>query len=654
MPGLWHISEELPFDLWLGEQEIVTALPDISTSQFAAEYRTVTIGAHQGKWDNDITPYLVEIMDTADLPYVHKIVICGPEQSGKTNGCINIHLKRVVYYGGNAKYIMFPSETLAKNFTTGRLIPIYKGCEPIAKKLSPLPDDTSAGKIVMRDGTIIFPAWGTSASRISSFPSDDTWGDEVDKNPDLTGKESDPLKLLEKRTRTFRRFLNLICSTPTELAGHVWRELQACDELRIFKAVCPHCGEAQEMVEERLTWPGQLTLAPGKPTNAVSQPEADPKIVKSARSARYVCCGCGALWDDIDRNRAVKLAIAGKLDGLQCAWQPKVEINRPESVGFHITGFICPDISLSEIAAVILNARSGDESAEKERDNSYLGVPHRRKRGGERKEEYILRLCDDRVEGQLPSAPIAAITAVADMQKRGFWYKITAIGYGLEQETWLLRHGYVDSWEALEHVFFRSEFKMANGTVCTPNLWGIDSGGGESEEYADLSRTAECYLFVCRHPEVIPFKGNSRMQQIYTKTVIDKLPGTNKPMPGTVALHNINTRIFKNRLASKLMIEPGDPGAWHLHSGLREEDVKMGHPLSLGKEHLRTFATQMCAETLQGINWVNPTKRANHLWDCSGYELALCEIAQVKFWQPPAEFVEEQKQVIKKEKSRRW
>jgi terminase, large subunit len=635
MTGLWHTSEELPFDLWPGEVEIVTALPDISTSQFAAEHRMVTIGAHQGKWDNDITPYLVEIMDTADFPYVHKIVICGPEQSGKTNACINIHTKDVVYSGGNAKYIMFPSEVLAKNFATTRLIPIYKSCEPIARKMSFSPDDTAAGKIVFRDGTVVFPAWGSSASRISSFPSDFTWGDEVDKNPDLTGKESDPLKLLEKRTRTFRRFLNLLCATATEETGHIWRELQGCDELRIFKAVCPHCGEAQEMLEERLTWPGQLTLAPGKPSFSVSQPEADPKQVKSARSARYVCCGCGAMWDDIDRNRAVKLAIAGKADGLSCAWQPKAEVYRPESVGFHITGFICPDISLSEIAAAILRARSGDESAEKERDNSYLGIYHRRKRGGERKEDYILRLCDERIEGQLPAVPIAAITAVADMQKRGLWYKISAVAFGLEQETWLLRHGYVDSWEALENVFFRSEFKTASGEIYTPNLWGIDSGGGESEEYSDLSRTAECYLFCVRHPGVIPFKGNGRMQQIYSKTIIDKLPGTNKPMPGTVALHNINTRIFKNRLASKLMVEPSDPGAWHLHSGLREEDVKMGHPLSIGKDYLRTFATQMCAETLQGINWVNPTKRANHLWDCGVYELALAEIAQVKFWPAP-------------------
>lgn len=665
MTGLWHIAEPLPFELWSGESEIATALPDISTSEFAAEYRMVTIGAHQGKWDNSITPYLVEIMDTADIPHVHKLVICGPEQSGKTNACINIHLKDIVYNGGNAKFIMFPTESLAKTVASTRLIPIYRSCEPIAKKISASPDDTAAGKIVFCDGTMVFPAWGTSAARISSFPSDFTWGDEVDKNNDLTGNESDPLKLLEKRTRTFRRFLNLICSTTTEETGHIWRELQSCAVIMNFVVVCPHCGEQQQMEEDRLTWPGQLTLTPLNPplikggsntAGSAAQPDADPNVIKSDRSARYICNGCGSLWDDIDRNRAVKLALENKRNGSASAWQPNRDITRAASVGFHITGFICPDISLSDIAAAIIRARSGDESAEKERDNSYIGIPHRRKRGGERKEDYILRLCDDRIEGQLPCAPIAAITAVADMQKRGFWYTLRAWGYGLEQESWLLRHGYVDSWEALDHVFFRSEFKDINGIVHVPTLWGMDSGGGESEEYADMSRTAECYLFCVKHPEIIPFKGNSRMQQIYTRSVIDKLPGTNKPMPNTVALHNINSRIFKNRLASKLMIEPADPGAWHLHSGLREEDVKMGHPISLGREYLRPFATQMCAETLNGLNWENPTRRANHLWDCSNYELALVEIAQVKFWPAPVEeeVTEKNEEKRSQSKSRRW
>lgn len=631
---------------WLpGELEVWQMLPEISTSQFAEQHRQVTIGAHQGKWSNEITPYLVDIMNTADLPHVHKLVICGPEQSGKTNACINIHLKDIVYNGGNAKFIMFPTENLAKTVATSRLLRIYERCKPIADKFTTNPDDRAAGKIALRDGTIVFPAWATSAAKLSSFPSDFTWGDEVDKNSDLTGDEADALKLLEKRARTFRRFLNLVCSTPTLETGHVWRELNACSDIKDYYVECPHCGQLQLMTEERLTWPGQLQIPLSNPPQSplsnrgeaevrgVIQPDADSKVIKEKRLARYRCENdeCGKLWDDIDRNRAVR-------DG---AWVSRTLIERPESVGFHITGFICPDISLSEIAEKILQARSGDISAEKERDNSYIGVPHRPKVAGERKTTAILRLCDTRLVGQVPSIPISAITCVADMQKRGFWYTVRAWGFGLEQESWLLQHGYLDSWAALENIFFRSVWHDASGNQFMPTLWAMDSGGGESDFDQDISRTAESYIFACQHPEILLFKGNSRMTQVVSKTTLDRIPGTNKPLPGAPTLYNINTRLFKNRLAAKLLVDPADPGAWHLHSGLTAEDAKLGISGQMGKELLEQFARQMCAEVLIGNNWENPTKKANHLWDCSYMEMALVEIAQVKFWQQQEELVQQ-------------
>lgn len=632
---------------WLpGELEVWQMLPDISTSQFAEQHRQVTIGAHQGKWSNEITPYLTEIMDTADLPHVHTLVICGPEQSGKTNACINIHLKDIVYNGGNAKFIMFPTENLAKTVATQRLLKIYEKCAPIAAKFTNNPDDRAASKIALRDGTIIFPAWATSAAKLSSFPSDFTWGDEVDKNADLTGDESDALKLLEKRTRTFRRYLNLICSTPTLETGHIWRELNACSDIRDYYVVCPKCGQLQLMTEERLTWPGQIVLQMQRDAKSgvyAHQPDADPQTIKDNRQARYRCENeeCKALWDDIDRNRAVR---AG-------AWVSRTVIERPASVGFHITGFICPDISLSEIAAKILTARSGDVSAEKERDNSYIGIPHRPKQAGERKSAAILRLCDDRLESQVPSVPIAAITCIADMQKRGFWYTVRAWGFGLEQNSWLLKHGYLDSWAALENIFFRSVYKDIAGQQYIPTLWGMDSGGGESDHDSDISRTAEAYLFACQHPQVLLFKGNSRMTQVVSKTTLDKIPGTNKQLPGAPTLYNINARLFKNRLASKLLIDPADPGAWRLHSGLTEEDVNLGISAQMGKEMLEQFAKQMCAEVLIGNNWENPTRKANHLWDCSYMEMALVEIAQVKFWQDQNQEQEIQKQVSTKQQT---
>ena len=57
-------------------------------------------------------------------------------------------------------------------------------------------------------------------------------------------------------------------------------------------------------------------------------------------------------------------------------------------------------------------------------------------------------------EVDIYNIPIAAITCVADMQKRGFWYTIRAWGFGLEQESWMLKCGFIDTWEGLRRIMF--------------------------------------------------------------------------------------------------------------------------------------------------------------------------------------------------------
>jgi len=111
------------------------------------------------------------------------------------------------------------------------------------------------------------------------------------------------------------------------------------------------------------------------------------------------------------------------------------------------------------------------------------------------------------------------------------------------------------------------------------------------------------------------------MTRHFNVSDIDRLPGTNKALPGSAKLYTINTTFFKDKLAAKLLVNPSDPGAWHLHKDIDDD-----------------FAKQMCVEhkTDQGF-WECPKGKDNHQWDNSSMELALVELAQVKFWQGPAE-----------------
>ena len=602
----------LQIDWYPGEAEIIIPKEDIPTSVFAEKYRAVTIGSHRGQWDNSVTPYLVGIMDAADRPWVEEIVISGPPQSGKTNACINILLKHIYLHGGNGKFIMFPMELLAKLFYRVRLVPILQGCPPLSGRLSPDPRDTTSEKVSLRDGTHLFPAWGSSAAKLSSFPADFVWADEIDKNAELTGDETDPLSLLEDRVRTARRRLILKCSSPTLETGHIWKALGRCLYQFHQYVVCPHCREEQRMTENRLTWPGQIGLFQ-KSDNGISQPDAQPELLKSMKIARYVCEGCAALWDDQERNQAVRLGGWKTADGtlLDAALT-----TRPRSVGFQIEGFCCPDISLSDLAAEIINARSGDPAAEKRRDNSFFGRPHIPEIA-QRSEDVILKLCDDRPRGIVPDEAHIILMA-ADTQQNGFWYEVRAFRFGLDLKSWQIREGYAESFAELVEIADipyctagGKEFRI--GMECAV----IDSGGGTGP-VPQHSRTHEVYAHCIQDRRFIPIKGMSTQDAAKVrKKPVDFWPGSNKPIKAGLHRLNINTALFKNELSGKLSKHPDDQGAWVLHS---EAD--------------HAYARQMTAENLIDGKWVCPRGKDNHFWDCGVYILALAEYKQLKLKKP--------------------
>jgi terminase, large subunit len=582
----------------------------VRVSEWAEKHRMVADGAHIGSWHHEYAPHTVKIMDTFGLPWVREIWFCGVEQSGKTNTMLNCMAWATDCDPGDMFYLM-PTEGTAEKVMGEKIQPTFRKSPRLSRYLGRKQDATTLSKISMQHGMKIIPAWSNSPSSMATFTAKYCFGDEVDKYPVMSGKEADPITLIGKRNRNFKgRYKRFFSSTPAGL--YIYKGMQACHQVWEFRVKCPDCGEYVKMDAEH------LDLAPDATAESVEQ-----------AGVEYSCNACGGIWNETTREHAVK---SGRWVCVKGA-----DIQRPAKVGFHHRAWECLDVTLVEIAAAYLKSKAGEHADKVAWSNGYEAVDYAEEKM-EREHDAILALCDDRPEGLVPSAPIAAISCVADMQKRGFWYTVRAWGYGLEQESWLLKCGFVDSWSALEKIFFQSEYKDVHGTRYVPTLWGVDSGGGESEEYADFSRTAEAYLFACKYPQVILFKGNSRMTQLKSVTRPDRIPGTNKPLPGSPMLYNLNSNIYKDRLASKLLVQPVDPGAWHLHSGRSLEEVnaadKLG-PIPDGKHPLQGFAKQMCAEYREGHKWLCAKNKANHYWDCAYYELALVDIAEIKNMRQP-------------------
>jgi phage terminase large subunit GpA-like protein len=136
----------------------------------------------------------------------------------------------------------------------------------------------------------------------------------------------------------------------------------------------------------------------------------------------------------------------------------------------------------------------------------------------------------------------------------------------------------------------------------------IDTGG---------HRASEVYDFARRYPSrVAAYKGASgRKASPYTKTIIDRYPGTNVAIPGGVALYICDTHHYKDQLAAKLRIKPGDPGEYRFHQEMKQD-----------------FALQMCTEYVDDKRlWQCPKGKANHFWDCSVMELIASDLLQLKY-----------------------
>ena len=563
------------------ERAIFRRRERLKVSSWSEKYVVVTTGPHPGPWRNSTTPYLVDVMDTWALPHVRKVVLCAAPQTGKTSALYNC-LGFSADQSPTSMLVVMPDENMAKKISKRRIQPMIDKSPRLSRLKSSNPDDFSALSITLANGATIDLAWARSASALSSMPIEQIYLDETDKYPPFVGQETDPVTLAELRTRTYRWTSRIFqVSSPTIESGFIWRALNDCQEIRDYHVPCIHCGVLQIMDFENIKWPEEVR---------------DPKRIRGDRLAWYECPHCRGRWTDADRDKAVRSGY----------WEAREPVEHPYSVGFHLSAYVSPFVSLSESAAVWLESKK-DKAKARDFANSHDARPWTDYHV-ERNEDHILELRDDRPRGLVPS-DTACLTIAIDTQDLGFYYEVRAWTWGESLESWQIREGYVEAFEDLTKVILDSSYKDSAGQAYMIQFGLIDSQG---------HRTAEVYDYCRKMKNIWPLKGEQRMNQPWKISHQENYPN-GKRMPGGIKLYRINTTYYKDLLTRLLEIAPADPGAWHLH-----------------KETTEDYASQMCAEYRdeRGL-WQCPKHRPNHFWDCAVYNLAAQDIIQVRFWKRP-------------------
>ncbi|WP_304680241.1 terminase gpA endonuclease subunit, partial [uncultured Desulfovibrio sp.] len=511
---------------------------------------------------------------------------------------------------GPVMYV-FPDEITARENARDRIIPMITGSTRLRDYMTGSGDDASSLRINLAHMPI-YLGWSGSVSRLGNKPIRTLILDELDKykNPK---NEATSETLAEKRTTTWRTRRHIIkISTPTTEDGPIWTALTQEAGARFdYWVRCPHCGMAQVMDFERIGWPGKDT-----------DKEPSAEIVLTRRLAYYPCEHCGAVWDDGDRDRAVRRGEwRERTTGLDLA--AHLAAHRAVKIGFHIPAWLSYFVSLSEVASAALKYReTGKLDDLKNLQNQYKAEPWKEEHVM-RSEDAVLTLCDDRPRGAVPGPVdgkerVAVVLAGVDTQgvneqKGYFRYIIRAFGYGDTEESWLIQAGAAPSFSALNDILWNSEYATPDGLKYKVRACMIDAMGG---------RTREVYSWAIRNRgRVYPWQGVRSLSQPYTPAPQEYFPdarGNKVKIPGGLNLWRCDTTFFKSDLAHKLSIAPDDPGAFHLHDntgGILEQ-----------------YAREMCAEVWDDEKqaWANPHSKPNHYWDCETMALALAFILNIR------------------------
>jgi phage terminase large subunit GpA-like protein len=592
-----------------GERKVFQKRDRPKPSEWVEKNRVLSVGPFAGtKWKNSTTPYLKDLMDAVFYPCVREVYLCFAPQTGKSSFIDNCSGYEIDWLPGDIMYV-YPDQVTTEENCTDRILPMIRSTSCLKSYLTGISNDETSTRINLQHMKLHM-AWATSATKTSNKTIKGLKGDEIDKYPETPNKhEGGIIGYLRARLIWYKYDSKMfLSSTPTVENGPIWQCLtKEAQVIFDFHVVCPDCGTSQRMVFDQIRVPAG---------------ERDVQKIENERLAWYECSHCKGHWSDVKRDFAVRMGkwkarINHGTHGIHGKEEEELEIfeylekYKPRKIGVHLPSWYSWLVSLSTVMASWFNGKS-DKNEYKNFVNKHAAEPWKTYTK-EHKEDKIKALRDERPMGIVPGGGVVAcLTAAVDTQDLGFWYEIRAWGWGQTQESWQVRFGYVDTFEAVEQILFDDEYLDAEGNKYVVAFTVQDAMG---------HRTAEVYDFARKHlGRLEAFQGRERQTQPWRHTNIEYYPGfkgVNKPIPGGVRLLQVNSNYFKNSLSSKLDILPTDPGAWHLCAETHDEWIK-----------------QMCAEHINDETglWECPENVKNHAWDVSYMQLAAADRIGMKFW----------------------
>lgn len=550
---------------------------DISVSEWAEQYRILEARSSStpGPWGNDKTPYLKGVMDSILDYQIEETVFVKPTQTGGTEAILNI-IGWTIHEDPVPTMVVYPSKELGESIKKNRIDPMIKACPELAKRFHP---EESSLTEMQFDGMSLAIVGSNSPSQLASRPIGRLFLDEMDKYPGASKEEADPVSLAQERTKTYRNRKIFKTSTPTLKTGHIWRAMEACDEIRHYFVPCPHCGKFIELKFANIRFPDRDGMT----------------YADRAEFAVYVCQECSGIIQDRHKPEMLRLG----------EWRAVSQTSKtPRKVAFWINTLYSPFVRFAEIAKEFLLSKD-DPDRLQNFTNSWLAEPW---------EDTKLRTNADLVmdrQTDLPEFTVPEwakiLTAGVDVQEASVYYVIRAWGNYLTSQ--VITRGQVYNFSELEKVMNLSYQRESDGASFVVSLALVDSG-----DNTDL-----VYDFCANNQEwAMPSKGASHSMDTHFR--LSKVNRTDSKAYG-MTLVLIDTGKYKDMIAGRMRKENGT-GSWMVFQGVGldyAEQVTAEHKVNV-KSGKRTVQS-----------WVLKNSHAdNHYLDCEVYAFCAADMLGIR------------------------
>ncbi len=562
----------------------------LSVSQWAERHRKLVSGTNSpGDWRNELTPYLVEIMDALSehspvrlVTFIKSSGVGGTEAMYNWVGYIMHHLQN------KDLLVVVPTLELRDRSLNPRLAKVIEE-SPALAAMAPTGQRNRANRgDLMEYGARarIIKAGANSPDSLRSDHLPYVICDEVDAFPWDVGGEGDPMTLIENRQRTFTRAKTYYVSTPTLEGSSRIAQLYARSDRRRYFVPCPHCDEMQH-----LQFGG-----PDKPYGLKWRLVPESEGLSDGHrvaAAWYVCRHCGA---EISEKHKPAMLAAGRW----MAERPHVKLHR----GYHINALYAPvGLGLGWVAVAQKFLDSQGDSAElKAFVNTFLGETWRDEGDGVEATDLMSRLEDYDPE----SLPLQLRTAGVDVQKDRL--EVTIAGWGQGEEAWLIDHVIIPGDTTQDEVWDELHEVLADAEV---DLACVDEGFNTSMVRAFCERHAWC-VNTKGMPGVRPLVEDDKKRRQRLRKRAKK----------SAAYEPVGTHQAKVLVYARLKLQGnGGPGYFHFPNSPAFDD-----------EYFAQLAAEQLQRKLRGhrpvLEWVQMRPR-NEALDCLILALVARRLAEL-------------------------